>query len=458
MLSNTSSYPNDSLHSSNNVTSANKVITDPLPPPYIPSGITNIWSLPETALRKLIERQGDKTDDQFVLTSRKIYYYVLFSFAAAVWAVLLGWLSEKFVWSFMHQILFGAGSLFACSISAIYLAKVIYWFWRPLKPGIIVTPLHLIQIDETGVIKYKSLELLQTVVIRNTKSMGVFRGASVLLDFVGSTTYLSLEKASDASSLEVAVSVYRTNLKNATLQKLHNLTRKFNDFESVGEAVQFDAKAQKRGVPSLAGALTIGLLFGIGVYVTGDYLNGEYRIRLDNERKFALAKAEQEAALKIQRPPLTRPEPLKEVKKQIPVTPQSRPDPYYTAPTSGLIESKGELGKIPIKFVAEGGGIHYFVKIRNATTNELVHSVIVRSGQTLRVHLGAGQYSFEYAAGTTWSDKTKSFGDNEIKYADPKSYELKTEPGRPIFGKTLEMKTTTDKKHIQVIAYDLALS
>lgn len=92
----------------------------------------------------------------------------------------------------------------------------------------------------------------------------------------------------------------------------------------------------------------------------------------------------------------------------------------------------------PLKIVTKESGQHYFVKIVDWYSGELVLTIFIRSGQSVNVDLPLGSYKIKYATGKQWYGKTYLFG-HETTYneADKKlDFEVR---GSQVLGYTIEL-------------------
>lgn len=92
----------------------------------------------------------------------------------------------------------------------------------------------------------------------------------------------------------------------------------------------------------------------------------------------------------------------------------------------------------PLKIVTKESGQHYFVKIVDWYSGELVSTIFIRSGQSVNVDLPLGSYKIKYATGKQWYGKTYLFGpETTFSEADKKlDFEVH---GSQVSGYTIEL-------------------
>ncbi len=423
------------------------------PSPTIPSGIIKVGDLPDSVLNQLRNRQKGLIENQLAIKSKRHRGYVLKTVLIVFWTLALGWATDRFEWTSIFQIPFLICSVIIGMISVYNGMKLWFWFHQKLKPGIIVTPLHLVVIDEAGLIRYKSLELFNNITTKKYKSFSVNSGLVAAIDFVNETILLNLNSRKQAHKLLEVLTIFAANLRDAKSPELHDYITSNNDFVKVSGFARFDENARRHGQPSVAMSILIGAILGGSIFATCLHLNSIYR-PID-----VSGTGDQDSVVYVKRSPLIPPKPIQPEKTPQPVIPKSHPDANYAAPTTGYLEHNGATGKIPFKFHADGGGIDFYIRIEDDATSSLVYSLFVRSGETLRVLLPDGMYRLKYAAGADWSSASQSFRTGEIQMNDPTRYAMKILPGSPAFGKSIEIKIVSDPKsnsrRIAITAFDL---
>jgi ribosomal protein S27AE len=92
----------------------------------------------------------------------------------------------------------------------------------------------------------------------------------------------------------------------------------------------------------------------------------------------------------------------------------------------------------PLTISTRQGTGHYFVKIVDWTTDALVMTVFVRSGQSVSTKVPLGSYKIKYTAGNQWYGETYLFGpDTSYNMAD-KQFDFE-EIGNQVTGFTVEL-------------------
>ncbi|MBI5491877.1 MAG: J domain-containing protein [Deltaproteobacteria bacterium] len=115
-------------------------------------------------------------------------------------------------------------------------------------------------------------------------------------------------------------------------------------------------------------------------------------------------------------------------------------EPIKPLPVNGAIKRYVANEAIaPLKIVTTDSGHHYFVKLVDWYTGNLILTIFIRSGQSIKVYVPLGSYKLKYATGVQWYGTKHLFGPKTTQYneADKKfDFEVR---GDNISGYTVEL-------------------
>lgn len=80
--------------------------------------------------------------------------------------------------------------------------------------------------------------------------------------------------------------------------------------------------------------------------------------------------------------------------------------------TGDSVNRKFSTGKYPLQIIVPNDGVHYFIKIEDFHTKQLLADYFIRSGEILNINLPIGNYKIKYAYGTKWYGVDNLFGEN----------------------------------------------
>lgn len=91
----------------------------------------------------------------------------------------------------------------------------------------------------------------------------------------------------------------------------------------------------------------------------------------------------------------------------------------------------------PLK-ISVSRGQHYYAKLTDAYTGEMVLAIFIRSGRTVELEVPTGRYNLRYAAGETWYGREHYFGPDTryMKTEDTFNFEV---VGRQVQGHRIEL-------------------
>lgn len=124
----------------------------------------------------------------------------------------------------------------------------------------------------------------------------------------------------------------------------------------------------------------------------------------------------------------------------IPTVPPPNLLPAVPLPANGTIKRYGfSEGIAPLTIATRTGSGHYFVKLRNVGTRELIAEVFVREGQKATIKVPLGTYELTYATGRTWYGRKGSFFGPETRYTKADDTFTFRIEGDQVIGFTVEL-------------------
>lgn len=88
-----------------------------------------------------------------------------------------------------------------------------------------------------------------------------------------------------------------------------------------------------------------------------------------------------------------------------------RAHPALWPPETGVLRWYSQYyGKAPFEVRTPYQGPHYFIKLEDANTGQVVLTGFIQSSQTLKTKVPIGRYKLKYATGSTWFGEQELFG------------------------------------------------
>jgi hypothetical protein len=107
-------------------------------------------------------------------------------------------------------------------------------------------------------------------------------------------------------------------------------------------------------------------------------------------------------------------------------------------PQNGSIQScSSQKGIAPLRIVTRPGS-HYFVKLVDWSSNQVVMTLFIHSGETVDVDVPLGAYKLKYAAGKEWQGEKNLFGPETLYNQAEKRFVFESS-GNQIRGYTVEL-------------------
>ena len=401
--------------------------------------------LPDHAKHKLFSRQNANLKQQIKIKAQGVVPSYAWATILLLWIPFLFYLSDDAKWS-NHKV-FWVSLLSILDSVLFYRAMrfVVKWHKSVLKCNFYLTPLYFIKTYLNEIWCWGVWTLKDFKVTHNYKN-GVYLDSSVDLIFADASEQITLNSEDEVQNFYKAIRYFFKRVVEAQSGKDWQYFHENDDFSDIPVYQPVATQAQKRLVLlQYAFPVCAGILISLGSYYNNLRSSHRYHENVSRESNnqestpSRVPGARNENNRQLLDSKTTNPFQYNnwQLPKSTELIPQFN-EPQKPLPYNGLVKNHtNEKCVAPLKIITKSD-MHYYVKIVNWYTNQLVQTIFIRAGGTVETTVPLGSYKIKYAVGETWYGETHRFGPATLYSEAEKKFDFQV-IGNQSFGYTIEL-------------------
>lgn len=367
----------------------------PPSPTMLSSGYILFSELSRSIQIKMLERQSGKNKVQYQIKISGIFLNYFFLILSCGWFWMLFLFANDSHWTSEYVYWIIGITIFACGLVGVSVNKIVKWHKAKLKCYLYITPLYIIK-TKLDQIWYWPIPEIQNIHVARTYKNKIYQSTSIRFQFLNTREEVTISDNANVDLFLANLRGFNRKFRSALAQQNWLFFLKNNDFREI-VPIKSKSKNGKKGISPIA-ACTLVVPFLIG----GISLYTAYNI---NTQKPSLVGLPPQKTI-----PLVSNFDVNSYKSpnvRFDKTPQPLPKSG-----DGIVYFQKIEAVAPLTIVTKTSKLHYFVKIIDWYTNQVITTFFICSGQQVSMQLPLGSYKIKYATGQIWYGDKYLFGPN----------------------------------------------